>query len=525
MAIPVILGLAAPAQAAQPLAAPARAAQPLAAPARAAQTLATPARAADPAVSCGSLASARLPEASVTSAAVITVQLRQPTSMCEVKGVIRPATHFTVRLPVSGWTGQYVQVGCGGLCGAVPGLDLPPVGFSCAAALDGHLVVAADDTGHTASGPATWGGDNRARLEFGLLSEHRLRYVADAVMKAYFGRGPAHRYFDGCSTGGRQALNLAQRFPGDFDGLLAGAPANNLAPLALLNAWNVTRNIDAAGRQILGSGKLPALHAAVVKACGEVIQDPRRCGFQPSSMLCRAGRDTPACLTPAQVATVTDFYRGPRGLYNGGMPYGSELGWRGAFVVDSGSPLDGPTAAIALDWFRYLGFARVQPDFQLSDVRFDTATFDRLNRLGDAIYNANNPDLSAFRARGGKIILYHGWADPSIPPFSTVDYYAAVQKRGGSQSYARLYMIPAGYHCLFGPEASTTPSEIGVPEFLQPLMDWVERGTAPGVVNVPTVDAKFQVIRDLDVEPFDALAPVRPAPGSLNAGYHYVGGY
>jgi hypothetical protein len=194
-------------------------------------------------------------------------------------------------------------------------------------------------------------------------------------------------------------------------------------------------------------------------------------------------------------------------------------------VVGSGSPLDGPTAAIALDWFRYLGFARTQPGFRLSDVRFDKATFDRLNRLGDAIYNANDPDLSAFRARGGKIILYHGWADPAIPPFSTVDYYAAVQKRGGSQSFSRLYLIPAGYHCLFGPEASTTPSEIGVPEFLQPLMDWVEKGTAPGVVDVPTVDPDFEVIRDLDVAPFDALAPVRAAPGSLNAGYNYVGRY
>jgi feruloyl esterase len=207
------------------------------------------------------------------------------------------------------------------------------------------------------------------------------------------------------------------------------------------------------------------------------------------------------------------------------MPYGSELGWNGAFVVSSGSPLDGPTAAIALNWFRYLGFARNQPDFELRDVRFDKATFDRLNVLGNAIYNANNPDLSAFRARGGKIILYHGWADPSIPPFSTIDYYAAVQKRGGSQSYSRLHMIPAGYHCLFGPQASGTPEEIGIPEFLQPLINWVEQGVAPDVVNVPTVDSDLQVIRDLDVRPFDGLAPVRTAPGSLNTGYHYVGRY
>ncbi|MEU4241326.1 tannase/feruloyl esterase family alpha/beta hydrolase [Actinoplanes sp. NPDC026619] len=492
--------------------------------------LSTTARSDPPAASCSKLVSARPPEATVTSATLITVTIaEQQLPFCEVKGVIQPATHFTVRLPVSGWTGQYVQQGCGGLCGEVPGLDLPLFGFSCAAALTGKLVLAADDTGHTGdperSDPATWGADPRARIEFGLLSEHRLRHVADAVMTAYYGHGPSHRYFDGCSTGGRQGLNLAQRFPADFDGILAGAPANNLAPLALLNTWVATRNTDAAGGQILGPAKLPALHAAVQKACGEVIQDPRRCGFQPSSLACPAGVDTPSCLTPAQVRAVTDFYRGPHGLYNGGMPYGSELGWQDQFVVSSGSPLNGFAGQIALNWFRYLAYPRNPATFSLTDVQFTKATFDRLNVLGDAIYNANNPDLSAFRSHGGKIILYHGWADPSIPPFSTVDYYAAVQRRGGSQSYSRLYMIPAGYHCLFGPEASENPSEIGVPELLQPLIDWVEQGVAPGVLNVPTFDPGYQLIRDLDVAPFDALAPVHAAPASLNANYHYVGRY
>ncbi len=122
--------------------------------------------------------------------------------------------------------------------------------------------------------------------------------------------------------------------------------------------------------------------------------------------------------------------------------------------------------------------------------------------------------------------MHHGWADPFIPPFSTVDYYRAVQERGGAGAYTRLYMIPAGYHCLFGPQAGGSPSEIGVPEFLQPLMDWVERGIAPDIVNVPTVSGELtEVIRDLDVAPFDALAPVEAAPGSLNANYHYVGRY
>jgi hypothetical protein len=481
-----------------------------------------------PAAGCGGVAGARIPQATVSSAQIVTNARDQ--AFCVVRGVIRPQTRFTVKLPVSGWTGEYVQQGCSGLCGRVPDLDLPLFGFQCAAALDGRLVLAADDTGHTGdpagSEPATWGGDPRARLEFGLLSEHRLRHVADAVMAAYYGHGPAYRYFDGCSTGGRQGLMLAQRFPADFDGILAGAPASNLAPLVLLNAWVAVRNTDPAGRQILGPEKIPALHAAVVRACGAVIADPRRCGFQPSSLRCAPGTDTPSCLTPAQVAAVVAFYRGPYGLYNGGMPYGSERGWIDQFVVRSGSPLDGNAGTIALTYLRYLAYPQNPPaGFALTDLRFTKATFDRLNVLGDAIYNANDPDLSAFRAHGGRLILYHGWADPFIPPFSTVDYYAAVQRRGGSGSFTRLYLVPAGYHCLFGPEPSETPSEIGVPEFLQPLMDWVEQGVAPGDIDVPTITPSQEIVRELTVSPFDALAPVHPAPGSLNAGYHYVGHY
>jgi feruloyl esterase len=449
--------------------------------------------------------------------------------------VIRPQTRFTVKLPTDGWTGRYVQLGCAGLCGAVPELDLPLFGFSCQSALDGKLALAADDTGHTGDPqggePATWGGDPRLRLEFGLLSEHRLRQVADRVMKAYYGHGPAHRYFDGCSTGGRQALNLAQRYPADFDGILAGAPASNLAPLSLLNAWMAVKNTDPAGRGILGPDKLPALHAAVVRQCGEVVQDPRQCGFQPSSLACPPGADNATCLTRAQVEAVTAFYRGPtdergQSLYNGGVPYGSELAWQDLFVVTSGSPKDGNAGRIALNYLKHLAYAHNPPaNFTLNDVRFTKATFDRLNVLGNAIYNANDPDLSAFRTAGGKIIMYHGWVDAFIPPFSTIDYYAAVQKRGGSQAFSRLYLIPAGYHCLFGPEPTPTPSETGVPELLTPLMDWVERGAAPAAIDVLTLTPAYETVRELTVAPFDALAPVRAAPGSLNANYRYAGRY
>ncbi|AGZ43187.1 tannase/feruloyl esterase family alpha/beta hydrolase [Actinoplanes friuliensis] len=477
-----------------------------------------------PVTGCAALSRMDLPGVRITSAALA---LTRTNEFCQVEGHFSPGTSFTIKLPPSGWTGQYVQHGCSGLCGEVPALDVPVGGFQCEDAINGKLVLAASDTGHQGDGPATWGYDPRKRIEFGLTSEHKLRNVATAVMTSYYGRGPSHRYFTGCSTGGRQALNLAQRYPADFDGILAGAPANNLSALSgLLNPWLVVKNTGPGGRPILPVSKLPALHSAVARACGDAITDPRQCAFQPSSLRCPPGQDKPTCLTGTQVAAVTAFYRGPtdsqgRSLYNGGVPYGSELSWTWFL---------GPAAGdIALNYLRYLAYPHNPPaSFDLGDVKFTKAAFDRLSVVGDAIYNANNPDLSAFRAHGGKIILWHGWADASIPPWSTIDYYRAVERRAGgfkaSQSFSRLYLVPAGYHCLFGP--ADPPTEIGAPEFLTPLMTWVEGGDAPDVVGVPTIAPDLEtLIRYLEVSPHDALAPVAAAPGSLNSGYRYVGRY
>jgi Tannase and feruloyl esterase len=456
-----------------------------------------------PTTSCAAIADRSYPAATVTSAVTVTNALGN--EYCEVKGVIRPQTKFSVELPTSGWTGEYVQQGCSGLCGSVPALEVPLFGFKCTAAQNGKLVLAADDSGHTGTGPGdgSWGGDPRLREVFGLTSEHSLNQVATAVMRAYYGRGPGYRFFDGCSTGGRQALNLAQRYPDDFDGILAGAPALDLARLGLYNAWLVTHNTDAHGRQVLGPLKVPALHAAVAARCGAIMQDPRTCGFRPSALRCPAGVDNTGCLTKAQVATV-------QAIYAAGVPKGSELSWVDQFVDPHGDPANSLSGQIGLAYFRYLAYPHnPPPDFTLADVRFTRGELARLEVVADAVYNADNPDLSAFRAHGGKLIMYHGWADASIPPASTLRYYAAVERRAGgfaaAQRFSRLYMIPAGYHCLFGPDP-ITPAEIGYVEFLTPLMDWVERGVAPGTADVPTIDAAdYHVIREVTAAPFDAL--------------------
>lgn len=496
-----------------------------------------------PVTSCASLAQMSftgVPGApgTVTSAAVVSDTLPTgPVSFCDVNGVFAPQTTFELKLPVATWHGQYVQEGCEALCGSIQRstLDYPGAGFTCTATQNGELALATDDAGHTGGlFDGSWAKNSLVlRVVFGLTSEHSLAQMANAVITAYYGQPASFRYYDGCSTGGRQALILAQRYPRDFNGIIAGAPASNLAPLALLNAWLVAANTGPGAHQILTAGKIPALHAAVVRACGNarrIITDPRHCGFNPASLQCPPGQDAASCLTAAQVRAVVDFYRGPadkrdRSLYNGGLPYGSELGWKTNFVQpapDTGAP------AMALNYFKYMAFWPNPPgNFTLADVRFTDAEFRKLNRLGDAIYNANNPDLHAFAARGGKLILYHGWADQTIPPWSTLDYYAAVERASGgfraSQAFSRLYLIPGASHCLYAPDGKS----IDIADFLTPLISWVQHGTPPGTIEADTTStaSPYPILLRQKVRPYNALVPITPAPGSLNGYYHYLGTY
>jgi feruloyl esterase len=479
----------------------------------------------------------------VISAAVVSDTLPAgPVSFCDVKGVFAPQTHFEIKLPASTWHGQYVQEGCEALCGSLKQLsDYPDAGLTCPAVGNGELALATDDEGHTSSSltDGSWAKNSLAlRAVFGLTSEHSLAHMARAVITAYYGQPASFSYYDGCSTGGREALMLAQRYPGDFNGIIAGAPASNAAPLALLSAWLVAANTGPGGHQILTAGQIPALHAAVIAACGSargIIADPRHCGFDPASIQCPPGQDTASCLTPAQVRAVRAFYRGPadkkgRSLYNGGLPYGSELGWTGGFVqpaADAAAPADTTDAAMAVNYLKYMAFWPNPPDtFTLAKVKFTDTEFRKLNRLGDALYNANNPDLHAFAARGGKLIFYHGWADQTIPPWSTLDYYAAVERASGgfrpSQAFSRLYLIPGVSHCLIAPDGSS----INLADFLTPLISWVQRGIPPGTIEADTRSlTTFEIMLRQKVRPYNALARVTPAPGSLNGHYHYLGSY
>lgn len=497
-----------------------------------------------PVMSCEALANTDLSplDARISTAATIT---RNGHAFCDVKGYISPLTQFEALLPTETWRGDYLQQGCGGFCGKVEvNLDDPSrtSGYQApyAPLSDGEMVVAADDQGHeTASnGDALWGrNDLRLRAVFGYSSEHQLARTMQAMMRAFYGRKPAYSYFSGVSDGGHEALVLAQRYPTDFDGIIAGAPANNWAPLlGLFQPWVGAANRNAQGGQILTAEKLPALHAAVMAACADensVIKDPRACAFDPASMRCPAGSDQPNCLTDEQIRVVRDEYRGPsdkdgHGLFDGGEPYGSELAWAGWIVMpaaDSAAPTDTYGAQLGIS---YLNDAAFLPNprgrYTLDNVPFTVAMHDDLERLG-GIYNATDPDISAFRANGGKIIIYHSWADQAIPPFATIDYYRAVVGQAGGlpavQSFSRLYMIPGLYHCPCGQPVDGDPAT--TVQFMPELVAWVERGEAPGSVTLPvTAQTTGAHLTSLTIEPFD---PVQPAPSNngLNSNYRYIG--
>ncbi len=413
---------------------------------------------------------------------------------CDVRGVIAPHITFEIQLPTKTWTQRYMQTGCGGLCGAV-GIGVIAAD-GCAPVNNGEYVMASDDTGHTGvtNTDGSWAANNpQAKIDFGFRSEHVMSVVAKRVIKTFYGQGPKYSYFDSCSNGGRQALVEAQRFPYDFNGIIAGAPANIWSGLVGEAAPYVAlANRDANGKQILGQEKLAPLHKAVLAACDALdglvdgqISDPRDCHFHPATVACPTGVDRVDCLTPAQVSTVTKFYDGvrdPRGvrLYPGALEPGSELAWLGWEVAVPGVIDPALAYQFGENYLKYMAYLKNPPaSFTLKDTTFDDRSFTAQQPLNQ-IYAAQSPDLSAFRNAGGKLIVWHGWADSAIPPQGTLAYRQAVEDRMGGyaavQRFSRLFMLPQVAHCGGG----DAPDAINL---VDPIVSWVEHGVAPTEVT------------------------------------------
>jgi hypothetical protein len=413
---------------------------------------------------------------------------------CDVQGFVEQAVRFQLKLPTATYSGRYVQYGCDGLCGLLRPRDFPRCGptgtdFAVAVTDDGHEGAVPPQTPpFVAILDGTWAANNQAaRDDYFFRAPHVVSLAAKRIIAAYYGAPPATSYFNGCSTGGREGLLLAQRYPHDFDGIVAGAPANIMGPLVgLYFAWLARTNIGPDGSPVLTFHELPALHSAVLAACDGLdgladgqIDDPRACRFDPARIQCPPGTAQPTCLTPAQVAVARKLYDGPRDaaghrLYPGWESYGSELAWEGSAVPyrDGGFTI----APLPDNYLRYVGYPIGTPSSSVAGIQFTKQELDRLTPEG-VKGNALSLDLHEFREAGGKLILWHGWADQSIPTVGTADYYQRLWQAGGglrqTQQWARLFLVPTKYHCELGGELLSTFDPFPA------LVGWVEHGQAP----------------------------------------------
>jgi len=474
-----------------------------------------------PSIACEALAKTVLETA--TGAPTTIASARAVNGMkpyCEVRGTIAPAITFEVRLPPT-WTQRFLQTGCGGLCGNLR--VNAEKGDGCAPVIDNQIVLASTDMGHQAQGPgdASWADDPQKRIDFAHRGVHATALAAKALIKAYYGRQPRYSYFSGCSDGGREALMEAQRYPGDFDGIAAGAPALNFTVQnSFYHAWQALSNTGPDGLAVLNAGDLPPLHRAVLAACDKLdgledgqITDPRQCRFDPGTIQCKAAGQQSQCLTPAQVSAARKLYDGPRTadgqrMTAGGPSYGSELSWAGVYVPrQTGGVIF--SKMIALETMRYLLWEPgTRSGMEIGDLKFGVATVESLEPARK-LYNADDPNLGAFAARGGKLMLWHGWSDPHISPANTIDYW---NKVGASltpakrDAFVRLFLIPAMYHCSGGEGPSDFP-------LLNALMGWVEGGAVPEKVVARRAAATMdgQPTRG----PRSPLVEGRPAPGIM----------
>jgi Tannase and feruloyl esterase len=458
------------------------------------------------AVSCESLLSAALPDTAITAAQSVPAGKFTPPygnaidgvpAFCRVAGVIKPTSdsyiRFEVWLPASGWNGKFLGIGNGGFAGAI--------GFSSLGAnLKRGYATAGTDTGHEADGEdASWAYHHPEKVnDFGYRALHLTTENAKSLIQTFYGKPAQHSYFDSCSDGGREALIEAQRFPADYDGILAGAPANFWTHM-VASGVDVSQAMYNDPASYISSIKIPAISAAVLAACDAedgvkdgIVNDPARCRFDPSALLCK-DVDSRDCLTAPQVASLKKLYAGGRNshadlIFPGYAP-GAEDGRNGWIPWIIGDGPGGSSSSVYIEnYFRYMVFE--DPTWNLLTANVNTAVRAADKKTARAL-NATETDLHNFQARGGKLILYHGWSDPAISPFNTINYYNGVVQTMGVEnagSFVRLYMVPGMQHCIggkgpdsFGQLGTTTAKgpEHGVYDALE---QWVESGTAPEAI-------------------------------------------
>jgi feruloyl esterase len=365
-----------------------------------------------------------------------------------------------------------------------------------AAAIAHGYATASTDTGHHADGTdASWALKHPEKVvDFGYRAIHETAAKAKSIVGAFYGDAPQHSYFGSCSNGGRQALMEAQRFPADYDGIIAGAPANFWTHLLTGMVWNMQAMLADPGSYI-PAAKLPAIEAATLDACDVqdgvkdgVIDNPAQCQFDPAKLLCN-GPESDSCLTAPQVAALKKIYGGPRNSKGEqvfpGFSLGGETGGGGWTLWVSGqAPGKSLQSAFGTQFFKNMVYDDPTWDYQTFNVDRDIKVAD--DKMGQRL-NATDPDLTAFRKRGGKLIVYHGWSDAAIPPINAINYYQSVVAKMGakdSSEFLRLFMVPGLQHCSGGPGPNSF-GQMSVPQgdadhdIGRALERWVEQSVAP----------------------------------------------
>ena len=456
------------------------------------------------AASCESLRSLSLLHTTITSAQSVAdrtfapggeggegaaAALRMLPAFCRVMATARPVSdseiRFEVWMPASGWNGRFQGVGTAGMGGLIPFTAL-------AGPLKEGFATAANDTGH--QGDSTYAISHPEKvIDWGYRAFHEMTVQAKPIIAAFYGKGPSFSYMEGCGSGAQAAQSELQRFPDDYNGIaITGFSDKTKHVFWQMWAWNATHKDPASN---IPKGKYTVLHQAVLDRCDAidgvkdgVIEDPRRCKFDPKTIECK-GADGPSCLTAPQVEAVRKIYAGPKNPRTGEQvfppPYpGSELTW---WRFTEAKPF-----GLADDFFRFFVFKDPKWNATMRPVNFDSDVA-LANRPDLQVVDAMNPDLAKFVKRGGKFLMYPGWSDTSIPPDVSIAYFkdAAAKLGAGAADSMRMFMVPGLGHC--------TPAEShGSFDSMRVLEQWVENKKAPEQIIVSRkVDGKVVRTRPL----------------------------
>jgi hypothetical protein len=421
--------------------------------------------------------------------------------LCRVSGYVTPNVGFNMLLPLSHWNGKFLHVGCGGWCGST-------IYSTISCALHSDYACIGTDMGHTGAGGLWFRNNLQAQIDFSYRATHVTTLAGKAIVEQYYAMPPNKSYFFGCSTGGYQGMVEAQRFPWDFDGIIAGAPDMDESDLAVRGIWLKRNLIGKNGQLVLNSAAIQLVHQAVLAKCDMddgvkdgIVSDPIHCKFDAADLLCTPAKKG-GCLSPLQVQAVKNIYAGPMTskselISTRGVFPGSELNWAENFSRVWGE-----------EFFKDTGLLTTAgKEWMYTDFDFDR---DYARSGVGVIFADTNPDLRKFKAAGGKLLSYQGGNDALEIPGAIFDYYETVEKtmggRAATQDFFRLFMVPGMNHCTSG-------DGVFAFDYLSYLEAWVEHRRAPDVMigaHVSGLQKDADILLKYPLDPSTPIGFTRP---------------